>query len=135
LISATLDSNIYISALNFGGEPLRLLKMAEDGLVRLDVSDAILDEFGDVLRDKFRWSTEEVAEAQRDILRFANHVTPVAALSVVRADADDNRIVECAAAARSEYIITGDKHLLGLGSHYGTRIIKPGEFLALSRER
>jgi hypothetical protein len=49
--------------LNFGGVPLSLLKMAEDGLIRLDVSDAILDEFGQVLRDKFRWSAEEVAEA------------------------------------------------------------------------
>jgi uncharacterized protein len=80
LISATLDSNVYISALNFGGVPLSLLKMAEDGLIRLDVSDAILDEFGEVLRDKFRWSAEEVSEAQRDILRFANHVMPAAAL-------------------------------------------------------
>jgi predicted nucleic acid-binding protein len=59
-------------------------------------------------------------------------VAPVAALSVVRADSDDDRIVECSTAARTDYIITGDKHLLALGSHSNTRIIKPAEFLTLS---
>jgi predicted nucleic acid-binding protein len=32
----------------------------------------------------------------------------------VKADPDDDKIVECAAAARSDYIVTGDKHLLKL---------------------
>lgn len=135
MISVTLDSNIYISALNFGGEPLHLLKMAEDGLIRLDVSDAILNEFGRVLRDKFGWSAEDVAEAHRDILAFSNHVVSAEALRVVSADATDDRIVECAAAARSDYLVTGDKHLLELGSHRSIRIVKPAEFMEKQRIR
>ena len=38
-------------------------------------------------------------------------------LDVVPSDADDNRIVECAVASRSEAIITGDKDVLRLGSY------------------
>ena len=48
----------------------------------------------------------------RRSVSFANHVMPAEALTVVRADPDDNRILECAAAARSDYLVTGDKHLL-----------------------
>jgi hypothetical protein len=52
VLSATLDSNTYISALNFGGTPLEVLNLARAGFIGLDVSDAILDEFAGVLRDK-----------------------------------------------------------------------------------
>jgi predicted nucleic acid-binding protein len=62
-------------------------------------------------------------------------VTPVEAVHVVQADADDDAILECAAAARSDFLVTGDKHLLKLGSFRGTRIIKPASFLALRRGR
>lgn len=53
--SATLDTNIYVSALEFGGVGARLLGMARAGAFRIDVSDAILDEVVTVLRDDFRW--------------------------------------------------------------------------------
>jgi hypothetical protein len=44
VLSATLDSNTYISAVNFGGTPLQVLNLARAGFIRLDVSDAILDQ-------------------------------------------------------------------------------------------
>ena len=133
--SVTLDSNIFISAFVFRGEPLRLLQMAQDGLIRLDVSDTILNELGRVLNDNFEWSAEDVKVVQAKILCFANHVTPVEAVHVVQADADDDAILERAAAARSDFLVTGDKDLLKLGLFRGTRIIKPAAFLALGRER
>jgi putative PIN family toxin of toxin-antitoxin system len=133
--SVTLDSNIFISAFVFRGEPLRLLQMAQDGLIRLDVSDTILNELSRVLHDKFEWSAEDVRVVRTKILNFANHVTPVEAVHVVQADADDDAILECAAAARSDFLVNGDKHLLKLGSFRGTRIIKPASFLALRRGR
>ena len=105
--------------------------MARDGLLRLDLSNAILEEIGGVLRDKFHWRAEDVELAQREIASLANHVSPQETLMVIATDDDDNRIAECAAAARSHYLITNDKHLLRLLTHRGTRIVKPVEFLAL----
>lgn len=129
--SLTLDSNVYVSALNFGGEPLRLLNMARLGEIRLDVSAPVLDEVERVLCKKFRWAPADAKEIRAEIERFANVITPSESLTVVKADPDDDKIVECAAAARSDYIVTGDKHLLILRSYRGTRIAKAAEFLAL----
>jgi predicted nucleic acid-binding protein len=63
---------------------------------------------------------------------FANHVTPSESLKVVHRDPDDDTILECAA-ARSDYVVTGDKDLLEVGLHRGARIIMPAVFLALTQ--
>ena len=133
MLSVALDSNTYISALNFGCTPLQVLNLARAGFIRFDVSDAILEEFGGVLRDKFLWREDDIADALQEIRSFANHVTPAEVLTLVRADPDDDRILECAAAARSDYLVTGDKHLLKMGSHRGTQIVNATEFIALGR--
>ena len=133
--SVTLDSNIFVSALVFGGEPWRVLKSAEDGLIRLDVSETIFEEFGRVLREKSEWSTEDVAKVQEKIRLFANLVTPTVAVRVVPYDAEDDPVVGCAAAARSDYLVTGDKHLLRLSTYGKTKIVKASEFRATARGR
>ena len=49
MLRVTLDTNIYVSALEFGGVGARLLGMARAGMIGIDVSDAILDELVTVL--------------------------------------------------------------------------------------
>lgn len=44
-------------------------------------------------------------------------------------DEPDNRILECAQAAQADVIITGDKHLLGLGRFGNTPILGLRQFL------
>jgi hypothetical protein len=70
-----------------------------------------------------------VAAIQQDMSGFANHVTPTETVAVVPDDPNDDHVVACAAGARSDYLISGDKHLLKLGSFRGTRIIKVADFL------
>jgi len=53
VIGVTLDSNVYISALQYGGIGARLLGMTRAGIIRLDISEAIIKETVGVLRDKF----------------------------------------------------------------------------------
>jgi predicted nucleic acid-binding protein len=75
-----------------------------------------------VLRgDKFRWPEEEIVKAQRQIARFTKIVRPTETLHVITADPPDNRILECAATARADYIVSGDKHLLGLRQYGNAR--------------
>jgi predicted nucleic acid-binding protein len=64
VVSVTADSNIWVSAFNFKGNPRQLIELADSGSVRIDVSDAILDEVLRVLRLKFLWSDESLAEAK-----------------------------------------------------------------------
>ncbi len=130
MFSVVADSNIYVSALEFGGQPERFLRLAEAGVFRLFISEAILTEVVKVLRsDKFRWPEEDLAKAQRQITRITNPVQPTETLHVITADPDDDRILECAAAAQSDYIVSGDKHLLTLKQHRKARILKVTDFI------
>jgi uncharacterized protein len=95
----------------------------------LAVSDAILDEFTGILWDKFQWSLERLDGLRAELATFTKRVIPTETLDVVPRDADDNRIVECAVAAGSDTIVTGDVHLLSLGSFRGMKIARVAEFL------
>jgi len=53
-------------------------------------------------------------------------------LDVVKADPPDNRILECAKAAKSDYIVTGDDHLLRLQQHGSALILKVADFMELA---
>ena len=61
---ATLGTNIYVSALHFGGKPMQLLQMGLEGEFDLAVSQAILDETLRVLREKFGWSADDLRDAE-----------------------------------------------------------------------
>jgi hypothetical protein len=58
------DSNVYVSALQFGGKPMALLTLAEEGQIDLAISKAILTETLGVLRVKFYTSEEQLAERE-----------------------------------------------------------------------
>ncbi|HEY0759056.1 MAG TPA: putative toxin-antitoxin system toxin component, PIN family [Acidisarcina sp.] len=132
MLRVTADSNVILSALNFPGNPRRILKMAEAGIIRLAVSDAILNEVERVLRrPKFGWPEHEIARALQQTARLAHHFEPKEQIYVVKDDPTDNRILECATASASEYLVTGDKHLLNLGQYFGVKIITPAEFLEI----
>lgn len=126
----TFDSNIFISAFLRGGKPLELLEMARAGLIELAVSEDILNETGRVLGTKFKVPPEDVQAFREEILAFAELETPGERLDAVPADPTDSRIVECAVVAGSETIVTGDRHLLELGSFRGIKIQRPSDFLA-----
>lgn len=131
MISVTADTNIYISALNFGGPPERVLDLARSGEIRLAISDAIQEEVASVLRLKFDWSEEAIEVATERIGDYTDHVHPSQTVRVVDEDPDDNRILECALAGGSEYIVTGDRHLLNLRMFGGAKIVKAAEFLEI----
>jgi predicted nucleic acid-binding protein len=70
VLSVTADTNIYVSAYQFGGLPRRLIDIAGAGEVRLDISEAILNETLRVLRDKFKWSADALQALQDDVTQL-----------------------------------------------------------------
>lgn len=133
MVSVTADSNIWISAFNYAGKPRRLIDMADAGSIQIDITDAIIDEVLRVLRLKFKWPEESLAEAKSQMDEIGHKVVPTRSVSAVEADETDNRILECAQAAGSGYVVTGDKHLLNLGSFENIPIVTVAAFL--DRER
>jgi putative PIN family toxin of toxin-antitoxin system len=111
VISATIDSSVYIRAL-----AALLIGHARAGNIRIDISDPILNETMRVLRDKFERSGDMLHDARGKLAKLTNRVMPVETVSVIKEDPDDNRILECADAARSDFIVSEDKDLLRLGA-------------------
>ena len=131
MLRVTADTNIFISGLNFKGKPFEFLTLARSGAIELAMSDAIMAEIKRVLRLKFKWPDEDIAAIEKQIASFTRHVDPEAAVDAIKEDPSDNRILECAAASGSEYLVTGDNHLLKLGQFAGTKIVTPAQFLGL----
>jgi uncharacterized protein len=52
-------------------------------------------------------------------------------MRVVPLDPKDDVIVATAIRAQAEYLVTGDRHLLSLGSYRGIQIVTPRRFLNL----
>ncbi len=131
MIGVTADTNVYISAFIFAGVPRQFLLEAEAGRFRLAISETMLDELRGVLRDKFAWSETEIEEMRAHLAGCTTLVHPTQTLDVVPDDPEDNRIIECAVAAGSRFIVTGDGDLLRLGSYGNIQILKAAEFLKL----
>ena len=136
MLRVTCDTNVIISALNFSGNPARILDMAADGAIRLAVSDDILSEVERVLRrPKFGWPQERIDNAIREISVFTEHVEPKQRIDIVTEDPTDNRILDCATARSSEYLVSGDKHLLKVGKYQGVKIVPPAEFIEIMAQQ
>jgi putative PIN family toxin of toxin-antitoxin system len=127
----TADSNIYISAFQFAGNPLRLLLLAAERRIDLAVSDHIIEEVTRTLEQKFAWPKGRTDAARRSMNAIARRCSPRREISVIVDDPSDNRILECAVEAGSEYIVTGDKHLLRIARYEGIRIVTAAGMLLL----
>jgi len=123
------DTNVYISALMFGGLPGALLNLAFLQSFTLIVSPALLDELCEKLKFKFKLSAEDVALVRERLGKVAKIVYPDELLHVVKDDPDDNRVLECAIKGKANYIISGDRHLVKLGSYGGILIVNARTFL------
>jgi putative PIN family toxin of toxin-antitoxin system len=132
VISATLDTSVYIRALDFGGPATVIIGHARAGNIRIDISDAILAETIHVLRDKFQWDGYSLQDAREKLRVLGNHVSPTETLFVIKEDPDDDRILECASTAKSDFIVSEDKDLLRLGQFGDARIVSIGDFINLA---
>jgi uncharacterized protein len=129
VIWVTADSNVFISAFNWRGNPEQLIDLARHGQIELSVSEPIVKAIARILEAKLKWSPEDVADARRRIAGFTKLVSPTEAVDVIKADATDDRILECAGAAGSDVIVSGDRHLLALGSVRGIPVTRVAAFL------
>ena len=126
---AVADSNVYISALNFGGTAEEVVALGRARTLQLFISPSILTEIEGVLLRKFQWSGARTRQAIAAIQEFARVVYPQETVQLITQDEPDNRILECAIEAKAEVVITGDEHLRQLKTFRGIPILSPGEFL------
>ena len=130
MIRVVLDTNVYLSAILFGGKCARFRELAREGKIEIFVSEPILAELAGVLRRKFQWESGQITLVLEEIRSFTSLVVPYRKVDIVKNDEADNRILECALEAQAHYLVSGDKrHLLPLKKFEGIRIVSPAEFL------
>jgi putative PIN family toxin of toxin-antitoxin system len=126
-----IDTNILVSAaLKPEGLQRTVLVLAMTRPARLYISQAIPAEYREVLaRREFKIRRGLRQQLLQLIKNRAQLVDPVRALQVTK-DPDDNKFVECADAARADYLITGNqRHFPRFWKK--TKVITSREFISI----
>jgi putative PIN family toxin of toxin-antitoxin system len=132
-VRVVVDTNVFLSALLFGGPPEEIISLARQGEIELLVSTDILLELSAVLKLKFKWQDLGIADAVRTIGYISTLVKPRITIKEIPDDAD-NRVLECAVDGGADFIVSGDHHLVDLSSYRGIRILKARDLLDLIAE-
>jgi len=130
MLKVALDTNVLVSATLFGGNPEKILDLAEEGKIKILISEKILEEFTEVLQEKFDFSLSMAELAASGIREISSLITPTQRLTVIKEKEADNRVLECAVEGRAQYIVSGDtKHLQPLKEYQEIKILSPAQFL------
>jgi putative PIN family toxin of toxin-antitoxin system len=126
-----LDTNVVVSAtLKPESIPRTIVLLALTRPARWYVSREILAEYEAVLaRPELRISRTSRRQLMQLIRNRARLVEPKYRLEVTQ-DPDDNIFLQCADAARADYLVTGNmRHFPGFWK--STKVITPREFLSI----
>ena len=132
-VRVVVDSNVWISALVFGGAPRRVFELITEHGLRLVVSAEIITEIRRVVQTKFPDFFEDV-DALLRVLHDHLDVIPLGAVTVdASRDPDDNRVLETAILGAATTIVSGDSDLLELKAFEGVSIVRPREWVEARR--
>ncbi len=126
-----LDTNILVyAAIKPDGLQRTVLLLAMTKPARLYVTKAILAEYQEVLaRPEFKIRRGLRQQLLQLIKNRTQLVNPGRALQAAK-DPDDNKFLECADAARADYLITGNqRHFPRFWKK--TKVITSGEFIGI----
>ena len=126
-----LDTNVIISGILFGGIPRTILDMLISGKHDFFLSMHIIEEIREVLnRPKFGFDNGNALLVIEELHSLCAIVKPDRSINFIIDDPDDNKILECAVEADADIIISGDSHLLSIGSYKGIKILSPRQFIS-----
>ena len=124
-----IDTNVFISAIFFGGMPLKVLQTVISKENEACISPSIWDEYNDVIdRMTKKYPSRLKTQLINELFKTLRLIIPKTEISICR-DPDDDKFIECAIEADCIYIVSGDNDLLSLGEVEGIRICTPSDFL------
>ncbi|MFY9941211.1 MAG: putative toxin-antitoxin system toxin component, PIN family [Desulfobacterales bacterium] len=134
------DTNVLVSAvLNQHGSSALILDAVLDGKFFLVISHAVINGARRVfsfpklqqLFEKNGIEPREINEVLKKLAKITVFVPGKARLNSIASDPSDNIFLSCAVEGQADFVISGDRHLTGLGVFQGIRIASPKEFLDL----
>lgn len=128
-----IDTNVWVSRLVLADSVSA--RAVDKALAQFEivVSEASVEELADVLsREKFdRYvSLQDREEFLRRLLQVTTMVSVLSEISDCK-DPKDNRFLALALDSESDWIVSGDAHLLALNPWRGIEIVSPGAFPAV----
>jgi uncharacterized protein len=126
-VRVVFDTNVFIAAALKPAGHLAGWVFAPRGSRGFEsfTSPSILSEVADKLEHKFEYAKGDVAKFLSKLQPSLTLVHPTRQISAVPNDPDDNKILECAVAAKAELIISADPHLYKLKRYEGIQILHP----------
>ena len=130
-IKVVIDTNVFVSAILFGGIPGELIPLWKSGRITPLASKEIIDEYIKVLAyPKFELSEAEINYIlYSEMLPYIHVVVPKPGRKIVKKDPSDDKFIHCAKTGKASAIISGDQHLLNLKTYQKIKILTPAEFL------
>ena len=131
-MKVVVDSNVFVSSF-FGGNPKKIIDLWKNEKITLCLSDAILDEYINVLRKIGMKDEYELEELLSLFSKGFNilFTTKTAKMKIIKNDPGDDKSIECAVALKADAVITGDKEVLAIKEYMGIKILTPQQFLEL----
>ena len=132
-MKVVLDTNLIVSGIGWGGTPGRVWDALRAGQHQIVTSLALLEELERVLAyPRLSSLTKDpIFPEVWEWLHQPEHlVYPTETLLVIVEDPPDNRLLEAAVAGKADVIVSGDHHLLALGTFREIPIISAAEFAA-----
>jgi putative PIN family toxin of toxin-antitoxin system len=127
-----IDTNVLVSAaIKAAGLQRTVFLIAISKPARLYVSHPIMEEYSEVLaRPELRIRKGLRLQLLQLIKNHSRTVVPIRRLEAT-SDPEDNIFLECADAARADYLVTGDqKHFPRFWKK--TKVVTPREFVSLA---
>jgi probable toxin-antitoxin system toxin component, PIN family len=129
MLRVVVDTNVYISAIFWGGNPRHIIDLGRDGKIQTFTSENIEQEISDKLMTKFGLNSDDAGRVMADFSTFTKPIKVSRRIHVVKDDSDDDKFIECAVECGAEFIISGDKHLLKMKRYKGIDIMNAATFL------
>lgn len=109
-----------------------MIDRAIQGDIELVLPAPVLTELERVLQEKFGFSAGEWLRVRALLDQVApERAPPAETVGVLTGDPADDVILACAAEARVDVLVTGDRrHLLPVGEYRGVRVLTPQALLA-----
>ena len=124
-----IDTNVFISAVFFGGLPLKVLHSIISKRNDAYISPQIWDEYNDVIeRLTKKYPSRLKHQLIDEVFKVFKVISPSTVISICR-DPDDDKFLSCAIDAGCQYLVSGDDDLLSLGKVEDVTICTPSEFL------
>jgi uncharacterized protein len=125
------DTNVYVAEALLGEAAEEMVAATERASWRVYVSSHVLDEFERVMTEELGCSVRMASLSRRRIVRRATLMEPTVSRHVVPADAKDTPVLCAALDAGADYLVTNDRHLLGLNPYEGLRIVSMTEYYGI----